>query len=87
MEDSFYQAIGHRLWDASFIRSRVLIIASEGDFWSRPADREALARDLVHAKEVKTVVTSHATHFVFLDRPEHGRERFIEEVLSFLAVA
>ena len=24
---------------------------------------------------------------VFLDRPEHGRERFIEEVLSFLAVA
>jgi hypothetical protein len=76
MEDSFYQAIGHRLWDASFIRSRVLIIASEGDFWSRPADREALARDLVHAKEVKTVVT-----------PQHGRERFIEEVLSFLAVA
>ena len=84
MEDSFQQAIGHQLWNASFIRSRVLIIASERDFWSRPADRQALERDLVHAKEVRTVVIPGATHHVFLDRPEHGRERFIQEVLSFL---
>ncbi|HJU25520.1 MAG TPA: alpha/beta fold hydrolase [Rhodanobacteraceae bacterium] len=84
MEDSFHQAIGHRLWDASFIRSRVLIVASERDFWSRPADRETLARDLVHAREVRAVVIPGATHHVFLDRPEHGRDRFIGEVLSFL---
>jgi pimeloyl-ACP methyl ester carboxylesterase len=85
LEDSFYVATGHQLWDATYIRSRVLIIASERDFWSRPADRELLAKHLVHAEEVKSVVIPGATHFVHLDRPERGRARFIQEVLSFLA--
>lgn len=85
LEDSFYQATGHQLWDASFIYSRVLIIVSENDFWSRPADRKALEQDLVHAKEVRTVIIPDATHYVFLDRPERGRKRFIQETLSFLA--
>ena len=35
MEDSFYQAGGRRLFDASSITSPVLVIRSERDFWSR----------------------------------------------------
>lgn len=85
MEDSFYVATGHQLWDASFITSSVLIIRSANDFWSRPADREALEKHLVHARDVTSIVIPNATHHVHLDRPERGRQRFMEEVLSFLA--
>lgn len=85
LEDSFLQATGHRLWDASFITGRVLVIASENDFWSRPADREALQRDLSAAREVRVVVIPGGTHFVHLDRPEHGRKRLLDEVIAFLA--
>lgn len=87
MEDSFYIATGHQLWDATFVRAAVLIIASGNDFWSRPADRETLARHLVHARRVQTVVLPDATHHVHLDRPEHGRRRFLETVLTFLGRA
>ena len=38
IEDSFYQAAGRRLYDASSITSQVLIVRSERDFWSRPDD-------------------------------------------------
>lgn len=84
LEDSFYQAIGRKLWDASFIRVPTLIVAGDRDFWSRPADREALRNDLVHSPEVKVVVIPGATHFVHLDRPEHGRKILIEEIVSFV---
>lgn len=85
LEDSFYIATGRKLWDASLIDARVLIVASEQDFWARPADRETLEKHLVHAEEVRTVVIPDATHWAHLDRPERGRRRFIKEVLSFLA--
>lgn len=85
LEDSFYLATGHQFWDASLIRARVLVIASERDFWSRPEDRKMLEEHLVHAEEVKSIVIPDATHFAHLDRPEHGRDRFIHEVLSFLS--
>lgn len=84
LEDSFYMATGRQLWDASLVEARVLVIASERDFWSRPADRRALEQQLVHAHEVKTVLIPDATHYVHLDRPERGRTRFIQEVLAFL---
>lgn len=85
LEDSFYMATGHQFWDASLIESRVLVIASERDFWSRPADRELLERHLLHAEEVRSVVIPEATHYVHLDRSARGRDRFIEEVIGFLA--
>jgi pimeloyl-ACP methyl ester carboxylesterase len=85
LEDSFLEATGHRLWDASFITAKVLVIASENDFWSRPADREALERDLTCAREVRVVVIPGSTHFAHLDRPEHGRKRLLDEVVAFLA--
>ncbi|HEU4584127.1 MAG TPA: alpha/beta hydrolase [Gemmatimonadaceae bacterium] len=84
LEDSFYQAIGRRLWDASAIRSRALILRSELDFWSREADQRTLQQELVHAREVRSVTIPGATHYVFLDRSEHGRTRLIREVLDFL---
>ena len=84
MEDSFYLATGRRLWDASLVRARTLIIRSERDFWSRPEDPKRLAEDLVHAARVKVVTIAEATHYVHLDRAERGRDRFLQEVLSFL---
>jgi pimeloyl-ACP methyl ester carboxylesterase len=83
LEDSFYLAIGRQLWDASFIYVPTLVLASERDFWSRPADREKIAHDLVHAS-VRVVVIPNATHFVHFDKPEHGRGELLEEVVRFL---
>jgi pimeloyl-ACP methyl ester carboxylesterase len=84
LEDSFYLALGRQLWDASFITVPTLVLASERDFWSRPADRDRLKADLVHAPVVKVVVIPNATHFVHLDRPEHGRQVLMEETIRFL---
>jgi pimeloyl-ACP methyl ester carboxylesterase len=84
LEDSFYQAIGRRLWDASLVRARALVLRSGLDFWSREADQRALERELVHAREVRSITIPDATHYVFLDRPEHGRTRLMREVLDFL---
>lgn len=83
LEDSFYLATGRQLWDASFIYVPTLVIASERDFWSRPADREKIVQDLVHAR-VRVVVIPGATHFVHLDKPEHGRRQLLDEVVRFL---
>jgi pimeloyl-ACP methyl ester carboxylesterase len=85
MEDSFYMATGRQLWDASLIRTPTLILVSELDFWSRPEDREMLAKHLVHAPGVMTVMIPGATHFVHLDRPEHGRNQLLDQVTSFLS--
>lgn len=85
LEDSYYLATGRQLWDASLIRSPTLVVRSELDFWSRPEDRERLEEQLVHAPRVRTVVIPDATHYVHLDRPERGRDRFLEAVLEFLA--
>ncbi|HVO63973.1 MAG TPA: alpha/beta hydrolase [Terriglobales bacterium] len=84
LEDSFYMALGRQLWDASFISVPTLVLASEHDFWSRPADRDKLKADLVHAPVVRMVVIPNATHFVHLDRPEHGRQVLMEEMIRFL---
>ncbi|AGC47094.1 alpha/beta hydrolase fold protein [Myxococcus stipitatus DSM 14675] len=85
LEDSFYLATGRQLWDAASITSRVLIIRSEKDFWSRPEDVTVLQEHLVHAASVKAVVIPEATHFVHLDRPERGRDLFLREVLGFFS--
>ena len=86
MEDSFYLAIGHQMWDASLITGKVLIIRGAlDDFWSRPQDAENLAADLIHAASVEVVKLNQATHYVHLDRPEHGRDQFLCEVIRFLS--
>jgi pimeloyl-ACP methyl ester carboxylesterase len=87
LEDSFYLATGHELWDATLVTAPTLILVSERDFWSRPVDRENLVRDLVHAKRVKLVILPNATHFVHLDRPERGRNQLLDETTSFVKAA
>jgi pimeloyl-ACP methyl ester carboxylesterase len=85
LEDSFYMATGRQLWDASLITAPTLVVASERDFWSRPEDRELLAKHLVHAARVKVVEIPGATHFVHLDRPEHGRAQLLNDIMDFAA--
>lgn len=84
LEDSFYMAIGRQLWDASLITAPTLILRSERDFWSRPEDAQTLAEHLAHAARVKTVVIPDATHFVHLDRAEHGRKLLFNEITDFV---
>lgn len=83
LEDSFYAAIGQKLWDASKIDVPTLILRSDRDFWSRPADQSVLAADLTHAPKVRVVVLKDATHFAHLDRPEHGRDQLLREIQQF----
>ncbi len=85
LEDSFLLASGRQLWDASLVRAATLVIRSERDFWSRPEDLTDLEQHLLHASRVRAVTLPDATHFVHLDRNERGRNRFIREVLGFLA--
>lgn len=85
MEDSFYQATGRRLFDASSITARILIIRSGRDFWSRPEDVAALAQDAVRSERVQRLELPDATHMVHLDRPERGRDRLLAQIASFLA--
>jgi len=85
MEDSFYLATGRSLWDASLVLAPTLVLAAERDFWSRPADRERLRAELVHAPRVSVVVIPGATHHVHLDRPERGRRILVETMLTFLS--
>ena len=85
IEDSFYQASGRRLFDASSITAHVLLVRSDRDFWSRPEDVQAFAHDATHAASVRILSLPDATHFVHLDRAEHGRDRLLNEVATFLA--
>lgn len=73
------------MWDASFVYVPTLVLASERDFWSRPADRDKIAYDLVHAS-VRVVVIPNATHFVHLDKAEHGRNVRLKGVVTFLGI-
>jgi pimeloyl-ACP methyl ester carboxylesterase len=84
MKDSFLLATGRRLWHAGTITARTLVLRGEHDFWSREGDVTTLVADLVRARDVRAVRLDGATHFVHLDRPERGRDRFIEEVLRWL---
>jgi len=81
LEDTFYQASGRRMWNASSIYVPTLVIAGEYDTWSYPEDREGLMRDLTNAPAKKHVVIKDATHFVLFEKK---RFEFFNEILSFL---
>jgi pimeloyl-ACP methyl ester carboxylesterase len=81
LEDTFMQATGRRMWNASSIYVPVLVIAGEYDTWSYPEDREGLLRDLTNAPAKKSVLIKDATHFVLFEKP---RMEFFNEVLKFL---
>jgi pimeloyl-ACP methyl ester carboxylesterase len=81
LEDSFMQATGRRMWNASSIYVPTLVIAGEYDTWSYPEDREGLMRDLTNAPAKKHVLIKDATHFVLFEKP---RFDFFGEILKFL---
>lgn len=83
--ESYNLARGQKDWNATDITVPTLVIRGERDFWSRPADLEALKNELVNSSKVKTVTIPDGTHYLFLDRPEKGRSRFLQEVLSFFS--
>jgi pimeloyl-ACP methyl ester carboxylesterase len=82
--EAFDMSLGRKLYDAADIRVPTLVIRGSRDHWSRPEDLTALDRELVNAPRTKIVTIPDATHFVFIDRPERGRARLIEELVSFL---
>jgi len=82
--DAFNLSLGRPLFAARDIRVPVLIVRGELDFWSRSVDVSSLARELVNSPKVETLTIKGGTHYLFLDRPEHGRSQFISEVLNFL---
>ncbi len=84
LEDSYYQATGRQLYDASLIEYPTLVIAGGRDFWSQPVDREALAAHLCHAPEVRVHVIEDGTHFIHLDRAKAGRDEFLRVLGEFL---
>jgi pimeloyl-ACP methyl ester carboxylesterase len=85
MADSFELASGRKLWDASSITARALLLRSEFDFWSRAEDLTDLAGDLVNARSVKAETIAGATHYAHLDRADHGRGVLVKTLIEFLA--
>ncbi|MBI3374827.1 MAG: alpha/beta fold hydrolase [Betaproteobacteria bacterium] len=81
LEDTFMQATGRRIWNASSIYVPTLVIAGEFDTWSFPEDREGLIRDLTNAPVKKHVLIRNATHFVLFEKP---RFEFFNEIANFL---
>ncbi len=81
LEDTFYQATGRPLWNASSIYVPTLVIAGEFDTWSYAEDREGLLRDLGNAPLKEHVVIRDATHFVLF---ETKRFEFYDAILNFL---
>lgn len=83
-KEAFYMAMGHQYWNAIEIRVPTLVIRGALDFWSRPADLSAFCNDLKNAPLKKCVILPEGTHFVFLDRPAHGRSQLLQEIIGFL---
>ncbi|HKB40068.1 MAG TPA: alpha/beta fold hydrolase [Gemmataceae bacterium] len=81
LEDTFMQATGRPIWNASSIYVPVLVIAGEYDTWSYPEDRAGLMRDLTHAPSKRSVLIKDGTHFVLFEKQ---RLEFFGEVLKFL---
>lgn len=69
------------LFDAGAIRSHVMILRSEYDFWSRQEDVSALIHHLRNAKSVRTVELKEASHYVHLLPSK--RAAFVEALLKF----
>ena len=81
LEDSFMQATGRRIWNASSIYVPTLVIAGEFDTWSFPEDRELLMRDLTNAPVKKSVLIKNGTHFVLFEKQ---RFEFFNAIADFI---
>lgn len=84
LADSFLLSRGYRLFDPARIRSRVVGIRSELDFWSRKVDLDSMPAILTGARSVECITLSNATHFAHLDRAGFGRTRLLDSVAGLL---
>ncbi|TIW20967.1 MAG: alpha/beta hydrolase [Mesorhizobium sp.] len=83
-EDTLKMVNGRQIFDASFIRSHVLILRSGNDFWSRPIDARTMLAQLTHAASAKLVEMPGVSHYVHL-QPTPDRQKFLDAVLAFTA--
>jgi pimeloyl-ACP methyl ester carboxylesterase len=81
LRDSYAVASGTLMWTATAITAPVLVVRGDRDYWSRPEDVAALQADL---RDARFLAIPDATHFLFLDRSEHGRGAFVAALLAFL---
>lgn len=77
-------AHGQRLFHASQIYAKVMIVRAEHDDLSQKADIDVLVDDLCHAEEVVLWEPEGATQYLILDRPEHGRDEMLQRLSGFL---
>ncbi|HIH2746413.1 alpha/beta hydrolase [Burkholderia aenigmatica] len=84
LADTLLMVNGRPIFDASFIRSHVLILRSGNDFWSRPVDAHTLLAHLTNAASTRFAELPGASHYVHL-LPGPDRRAFIETVLAFTA--
>ena len=82
-EESFYMSLGKKYWDAKAITVPSLIIRTELDFWSRPEDLKAIEQDMRHAPGSE-FLTIPGTHYVFLDKPDRGKQQLINAITAFI---
>lgn len=75
---------GEPLFSATNIYCKVMIARGELDTLSLVPDIEAYIDDLVNAEEVVYFDHPGATHYLLLDRPQHGRTAFLERLDQFL---
>lgn len=75
---------GEPLFSATNLYCKVMIARGELDTLSLLADIEAYIDDLVNAEEIVFFNHPGATHYLLLDRPEHGRTAFLERLDAFL---
>ena len=78
------QRLNLRIEDAHDLHVPVLYMRGARDHWSRPEDLEAMQRDLSTRAHSTFVTIPDGTHFLFLDRPEHGRTEMLRHIMEFL---
>jgi pimeloyl-ACP methyl ester carboxylesterase len=76
---------GEKFWNAKDLKLPVLYMRGSRDHWSRPEDLNAMKHDLATVADSKFVTITDGTHFLFLDRPEHGRTEMLKELQEFTA--
>ncbi|ADP72479.1 alpha/beta hydrolase fold protein [Rhodomicrobium vannielii ATCC 17100] len=84
VDDTLKMVNGRQLFDASFIRSHVLILRSQNDFWARPTDAQTLLSHLTNAASARLVELPGASHYVHL-LPSAERRKFLDAVLESTA--
>ena len=86
-KEHYMMSKGQKSWDAHDLKVPVLYMRGSRDHWSRPEDLEAMKHDLGKIGNSKFVTITDGTHFLFLDRPEHGRIEMLKEIQEFISVA